>query len=200
MFLIGNNSLFQKEMEWFLLEFSFVSMNLSFYCNFIVHYTLGIIVHRLIVQSCQPIHNSCLVPVISRSMGSDHHTASPVLATGLQTCRKTFSRWCALGFKPWTNGWGAYCTYESSHWPPGSPCNPLSLPVTGSSLLAYPEPNPKLFQPRDCPSLYNLTLLVTWLILYSLCISCYSTCSPSHPLSLHSLGTKSTSTPRCPCF
>lgn len=45
-------------------NFLFLSLDLSFYCNFTVHSTLGIIVHRSIIQNCQSIPTSCLISVI----------------------------------------------------------------------------------------------------------------------------------------
>ena len=59
---------------------------------------------------------------------------------------------------PGTNDSGALFNISRRTWPPSSPSNPQSLPVTASIPTHYP----KLLQCRGCPFLYSPIILVTW--------------------------------------
>lgn len=83
----------------------------------------------------------------------------------------------------------SYLMYQSRTWPPGSPCIPLTLLVTGPSWMTHPASLPWTLKLRglDCPSLYNPTILVTcplWAFGPPRCYTWFPSVPPC-PLSSH---------------
>lgn len=65
-----------------------------------------------------------------------------------------------LGCKTWTQWQRCLFNITKQTWPPGSPYNPQSLTVTGSSQLTYPLARTLVLRGLGCFSLYNPNILV----------------------------------------